>query len=87
MEQGGALVAPRHGRQEVQMRRRLLRAGLAAVLVTFAGSGCEKHEAPAAEPVLERTSPAHTPPSRRVRIALHAVPLAVPGAVVATPLA
>jgi hypothetical protein len=69
------------------MRRWMLRAGLAALVVTFAGSGCEQHEAPVAEPVLERTSPAHTPPSRRVRIALQAVPAAVPGAVVATPLA
>jgi hypothetical protein len=56
------------------MWRPLIRAGLATLLVTFAGSGCEQPEEPAAEPVLERTSPAQTPASRRVRIAQAAVP-------------
>jgi hypothetical protein len=61
----------------MQMRSWAVRTTL-ALIIGGAAAGCERREDPVAEPVLERTSPAQTPPSRRVRIALRAGPGSAP---------
>jgi hypothetical protein len=62
----------------MQMSNWAIRTTLAALIMAGAAAGCERPEDPVVEPVLERTSPAHTPPSRRVRIALGPVPASAP---------